>query len=143
MLSDDPAIYLADFGVSVTAGAVSGLGILDMPTEIIVDNQVLTTEYTLTCESSKFGALLYGEAVTVDGINYQVRNVLRAHDGLFCTVSLARIPPDGTAVGRDPREFTLGDLTDVNVTNAEQGDLLINDGTEWVDTNEIDGGGAG
>jgi hypothetical protein len=143
MLSDDPALYFADFGVSVTAGAVSGLGILDMPTEIIVDNQVLTTEYTLVCETSKFGALLYGDAITVDSINYQVRNVVRQTDGVFCIVALARIAPDGTAVGRDPREFTLADLTDVNITNAQQGDLLINDGSEWVDTNEIDGGSAG
>jgi hypothetical protein len=30
----------------------------------------------------------------------------------------------------------------VDITNAQQGDMLINDGTNWVDTNVIDGGGA-
>jgi hypothetical protein len=143
MIADDPSLFLSDFGVSVTAGAVTGLGILDMPSEIILDNQVITTDYTLTCESAKFGALLYGDAVTVDGINYQVRNVVRLTDGVFCTVSLSRLAPDGTAVGRDPREFGLADLTDVSLTTPAQGDLLVNNGTEWVDTNEVDGGGAG
>jgi hypothetical protein len=55
---------------------------------------------------------------------------------------LTRVPPESAAPGQDPRVFTLGDLTDVNITNAQQGDLLVHDGTEWVDTPDVDGGGA-
>lgn len=90
MLTDDATIFLKDFGVSVVAGAVSGLGILDMPTEMIVDGQVLSTDYTLTCESSKFGNLLYGAAITVDGTAYTVRAAALVSDGVFTQLSLQR-----------------------------------------------------
>ena len=49
MLIDDPSLYLADFGVTIVAGAVTGLGILDMPSEILLDNQIVSTDYTVTC----------------------------------------------------------------------------------------------
>lgn len=91
MLIDDPTIYLADFGVSVTAGAVSGLGILDMPSELIVDNQVITTEYTLTCEASKFGNLAYDSPVRVNGVAYKVRNTIQITDGAFVQIALQKV----------------------------------------------------
>jgi hypothetical protein len=90
MITDDASIFLADFGVSVVAGAVSGLGVLDMPTEMIVDGQVLSTDYTLTCESSKFGNLLYGAAITVGGVAYTVRAAALVSDGVFTQLSLQR-----------------------------------------------------
>lgn len=91
MLTDDPSIYLADFGVSLTAGAVSGMGILDMPSEILLDNQVISTEYTVTCEASKFGTLLYGSTITVNGIAYVVRAAVLLTDGVFVQLSLQKV----------------------------------------------------
>lgn len=90
MIDDDATIFLSDFGVSVVAGAVSGLGILDMPSEIIIDGQVLSTDYTLTCETSKFGSLLYGSAITVSGVAYTVRSASLLSDGKFTVLSLQR-----------------------------------------------------
>jgi hypothetical protein len=138
--TEDLDLFLADFGVQVTAGAVSGLGIMDMPSEIVADGVVLTTDYKLTCKTTLFGGLVYGDTVAVDGVNYTVREVMRLDDGAFCDLMLMRIPPDGTVVGRNPREFELQDLTDVSIANQAQGDLLINDGTDWVNTPNIDGG---
>ena len=66
MIVDDPAIYMADFGVTVVSGAISGLGIFDMPSEMIIDNQIITTDYSLTCAASEFGHLLYGSQVSVN-----------------------------------------------------------------------------
>jgi hypothetical protein len=91
MLIDDPSIYLADFGVSLTAGAVSGTGILDMPSEILLDNQIISTEYTVTCEASKFGALLYGSSITVNGAAYVVRAAVLLTDGVFVQLSLQKV----------------------------------------------------
>ena len=91
MLIDDPSIYLADFGVSLTAGAVSGMGILDMPSEILLDNQIISTEYTVTCEASKFGTLLYGSTITVNGIAYVVRAAVLLTDGVFVQLSLQKV----------------------------------------------------
>jgi hypothetical protein len=138
--TEDIDLFLADFGVQVTAGTTSGLGILDMPSEIVADGVVLTTDYKLTCKTTLFGGLVYGDTVTVDGVNYTVREVMRLDDGAFCDLMLMRIPPDGTVVGRNPRDFELQDLTDVSLTSPAQGDLLINDGTDWVNTPNIDGG---
>lgn len=140
--SEDLDLFLADFGVAVVSGAVSGLGILDMPSEIVADGVVLTTDYKVTVKTSQFGGLIYGAGVTVDGVNYQVREAMKVDDGSFTELMLIRVPPESAAPGQDPRVFGLGDLTDVNITNAQQGDLLVHDGTEWVDTPDVDGGGA-
>ena len=140
--TEELSVFLADFGVTTTAGAVTGLGLLDMPGELVLDGMVISTDYTLRCEASKFGGLIYGAAMTVDGVNYQVRDNRLIEDGKFCNITLLKVAPDSSAVGQDPRTFNLADLTDVNVTGSAQGDVLINDGTNWVNTPRVDGGGA-
>jgi hypothetical protein len=141
-LTEDLNLFLSDFGVTVTSGAVSALGILDMPSQVLAGDMVLSTDYTLTARYADFGGLVYGDGVTVDGVNYQVRETRRIDDGMFVEIGLMKLAPEATAPGGQPREFGLQDLADVNITSAQQGDALIYDGTEWVDTNEIDGGGA-
>lgn len=89
-LIEDPAIFLADFGVSVTTGAVSGTGILDMPGETILDGMVISTDYSLRCEASKFGSLAWGSSITVNGTGYTVREVKLLDDGLFCEITLQK-----------------------------------------------------
>ena len=91
--TEDLSVFLSttDFAVEVTAGAVTGLGILDMPSEIIADGVVLTTDYRLTCEASKFGGLLHGDAITVDGTNYAVRNTALVDDGALCEIMLQKV----------------------------------------------------
>ena len=142
MITEDLSLFLADFGVTVTSGAVSGMGILDMPSQIVADGMVLTTDYKLTVRTSEFGGLIYGAAVTVDGVNYQVREAMKIDDGQFTELMLTRLAPESVAAGQDPRTFGLADLTDVNITSAQQGDMLVYDGTERVDTPDVDGGGA-
>jgi hypothetical protein len=139
---EDLDLFLVDFGVPVTSGGVSGVGILDMPSEIVADGVVLTTDYKVTVKTSQFGGLIYGAGVTVDGVNYQVREAMKIDDGNFTDLMLTRVPPESSAPGQDPREFGLGDLADVSLTGAQQGDVLINDGNNWVNTPDIDGGGA-
>jgi hypothetical protein len=133
MFNEIPDVFLADFGVPVTAGNVSGVGILDMPTQVISDGMVLSTDYALTAKTSEFGGLLYGDGITVDGVNYQVREVRKLDDGKFCEISMSKLAPEAVAPGGQPREFGLQDLADVNLTDAQSGEVLINDGSAWVD----------
>lgn len=140
--TDDLDIFLADFGVTVTNGIVTGAGVLDMPSEIIADGVVLTTDYKLTVKTSDFGGLLYGDGLTVNGVNYTVRNAMLVDDGSFTELSLMKIAPPAAAPGGRPREFELQDLADVTLTNPQQGDVLINDGTNFINTPNVDGGGA-
>jgi hypothetical protein len=140
--TEDLDLFLADFGVSVTSGGVSGIGILDMPSEIVADGVVLTTDYKVTCKASVFGDFTYGATMTVDGTDYTVREVMKIDDGRFVEIMLSKIAPGDTVPGVQPRQWSLNDLADVDLVNAAQGDLLINDGTSWVNTPNVDGGGA-
>lgn len=133
-LTENLGVFLDDFGVSCTAGAVTALGILDMPSQILAaDGMVLSTDYTLTAKAADFGGLLYGDGITVDGVNYQVREVRKIDDGAFVEIGMLRLAPESSAVGQNPRTFGLSDLTDVDVTGAATGDQLTYNGTEWVD----------
>ena len=88
--TEDPTLYLADFGVSCSAGAVSGVGILDQNSETALGGDVVFIPYMLTAETSKFGDLDYGDSITVDGTAYIVEHKpMRIDDGTFCRVSLA------------------------------------------------------
>ena len=138
-LSEDPTVFLADFGVPVVAGGVTGLGILDMPDEYVADGMVISTDYSLRVAAATFGRLMYGDGITVDGTNYQVRDMTLIEDGVFARVQLQKLAPDALAAGRNPREFGLSDLADVSIRNPEAGDLLTYDGRRWVDGEEIDG----
>jgi hypothetical protein len=134
-LTEDLGAFLTDFGVTVTSGAVSGVGILDMPGQVLAGDMIISTDYRLTVRTSEFGGLIYGAAVTADGVNYQVREALKIDDGQFTELMLTRLAPESAAAGQNPATFGLSDLSDVDVTGAVTGDQLTYDGTEWVDAN--------
>ena len=140
--------FFADFGVDCTAGTYSGKGILDMPADIIADGSVISTDYVLTAKYLDFGTLTYGDGMVVDGTNYQVREVLKIDDGQMVQIALQRLPFDETVPGVTPRNYSLNDLADVSLRNTEEGDFIVYDGENWVDsepgdgTNVIGGGGA-
>lgn len=138
--TEDLSIFLSDFGVSCTSGAITAMGILDMPTQIISGEMVLSTDYTLTARTADFGGLLYGDGITVDGVNYQVREVRKLDDGAFVEVALMKLAPAATAPGGQPREFGLADLADVELDSPTAGEVLKYDGVQWVDA--ADGGDA-
>ena len=134
-LTEDLAVFLDDFGVTCTSGAVTAQGILDMPTQIISDGAILSTDYMLTARASDFGGLLYGAGITVDGVNYQVREVRRVDDGKFVEIALMKLAPDTPAPGSNPADYSLqlSDLGDVNLTSPTAGEVLKYDGSKWID----------
>lgn len=89
-ISEDLSIFLADHGVSVTAGAVSGMGIFNMPGEYVADGMAISTGYTVLAESSKFGGLGYGAAVTVASSSYTVLDNRLMDDGAFTLITLQK-----------------------------------------------------
>lgn len=141
---DDPAIYMADFGVTVVSGAISGLGIFDMPSEMIIDNQIITTDYTLTCAASEFGHLLYGSQVSVNGVPYTVRATQLVHDGVFVQISLQRDVDIQASVASTPVNANSADLQ-IDDLGIEQLDPEIDGGsaaTDYIDGNVFNGGAA-
>ena len=82
--------FLHDFGVSCTAGATTALGILDMPSQIIANDMVLSTDYMLTALATDFGNLVYGNAITVASVAYTVRETRLIDDGSFVEIALQK-----------------------------------------------------
>lgn len=142
-LTEELSSFFNDFGVSCTAGAVSALGILDMPTQVLAGDQVLSTDYTLTAKASDFGNLLYGDSITVAGVAYTVREARLIDDGAIVELGLSKLATGQTAPGGLPntkQEFGLADLADVDINSADAGDVLINNGVAWVDAANLDEG---
>lgn len=95
----DDDLLLADFGVSITAGAVSGIGILDQNSELILQGQVVAVDYALTCRSDLFGNLKYGDPISAGASSYKViHEPLRFADGVFCVVPLEHLPVIGNTI---------------------------------------------
>ena len=53
-ITEDLDVFMADFGLSCTAGATTAKGILDMPGEVVAGGMVLSTDYSLTTRFSNF-----------------------------------------------------------------------------------------
>ncbi len=90
MITEDLSLFLQDFGVNCTAGAVTALGILDMPSQVLAGEMVLSTDYTLTAKASDFGSLKYGDAITVAGTAYTVRETQYIDDGAMVQLGLQK-----------------------------------------------------
>lgn len=90
-LPEDTTIFVDDFGVTCTAGAVTAKAILDMPSQVISGDMVLTTDYTLTACKADFGGLKYGDSITVAGVPYQVRETRLIDDGAFVEIGLQKV----------------------------------------------------
>lgn len=95
---------LFSFGASsVTAGAVSGLGLYMAPTEVIADGMVMSTDHEVTVKTSEFGNLEYGQGVVVDAVPYTLRQSMPIDDGRLTVLRLQRtvvesVLPAGPAV---------------------------------------------
>jgi hypothetical protein len=86
---------LDGFGVPVTAGAVSGVGILDVNSELIIDNEIEIIDYLLTVPAATFGNLGYDQAITVGGVSYKCKTKpMRLDDGTFCRIPLIKVSPN-------------------------------------------------
>lgn len=144
MITEDTSLYLADFGVDVVAGTTTGKGILDMPSELIVDGQIISTDYTLTCETSKFGALLYGSQLSINGVPYTVRVANLVSDGVFTQLTLQRdleVPHTTslTSINANGAYVVLDDLGLERLNPEIDGGTAS---TTYIDSNELDGGTA-
>jgi len=147
-LVDDASIYLGDFDSVVVVNSQTGTGILDAPGQVVIDGMVMTTDYAITVPSELVSGVTYGTPLTVDGIAYSVKENTPQQDGLFSVVTLSKLSPDLAAPGGVQREWSLSDLSDVEMRNPQLGDRLVYNGSKWVDmeesdgTNVVDGGGA-
>lgn len=79
-----------DFAVPMTWGQVTAEVILDAPDEQFIDGRVLSREYAITYRADQLLGLTGGQAVTVDGSGYTVREVTALDDGKIMRATLRR-----------------------------------------------------
>lgn len=91
MLVENLDVFFDAFGSDVVFGSVTGKGILDAPTNVIADGMVLTTDYLLTVKTSTFSSAKYGDAITVDGVEYKVRESRQIDDGKLSEILLTKV----------------------------------------------------
>jgi len=98
--TEDLSVFLDlnGFGVPVVAGAVSGVGILDLNSELILGGEINVIDYLLTVPTATFGNLGYGSTVIVNGQTYKAETApMRFDDGAFCRVALMKVTAAVTA----------------------------------------------
>jgi hypothetical protein len=61
-----------------------------MPTQVLAGEMVLSTDYTLTARAADFGSLKYGDAITVAGVAYTVRETQYIDDGAMVQLALQK-----------------------------------------------------
>ena len=79
-----------DFAVPLIWGQVTAEVILDAPDEEIIDGRVVSREYAITYRAAQLVGLTGGQAVTVDGVAYTVREVKALDDGKIMRATLRK-----------------------------------------------------
>lgn len=93
MLTENPDVFLQDFGVMCSSGGRAFMGLLDTPDETLNMGGInlISTMYVLAVKSTDVAqsAIVTGSAITVGGKPYVVRDVLQQDDGVFSNLTLS------------------------------------------------------
>ena len=90
-LSDDLDVFFDNpFGVSATAGAITGKVLFDQPDQVLAGGMVLSTDFQVLAKTSDFGSLTADDFLRVDGTGYFVRETRMIGDGLLCEITLRK-----------------------------------------------------
>ena len=78
------------FTVPVVFGETTGVGYFESPNEIIADGVVLTTDYAVVVKTADFSTISNGDTLTVDSVDYTVREPMLLDDGKIMRVMMMR-----------------------------------------------------
>lgn len=94
MFTEDPRVFLRDFGIPCVANGADFAALLDQPDQLLSmgGGRVQSTEWALTVLATDVAAagLANGVAMTVDGSPAVIRDVLALDDGVFYRVIFSR-----------------------------------------------------
>ena len=79
------------FTVPVVSGGTTSVGYFESPSEIIADGLVLTTDFSVVVKTSAFSSVSQGDTMTVDSVNYTVREPMLLDDGKIMRVMLEKV----------------------------------------------------
>jgi len=90
--ADTLNVYLKDFAKSCQiGGGTAFLGTLSTPAEIIGGGLGISIEYLLKVKTSDVTSAVRGTGITVDSVNYTVRENIVEDDGAFSTLLLSKV----------------------------------------------------
>lgn len=92
MFTENLDQFFADFGVSATFSAETGLVIFDSP-ELQISGfggDVISAEYKIKYKATLFSALDYGSSIVVNGLTYRVNSVNLIEDGALKEAMLSK-----------------------------------------------------
>jgi hypothetical protein len=81
----------ASFVPSGGGAAQTANVILDAPTEPVFGGEVLSDDYMMTYPKTSLPGVRKGDVGTVGGVQYRVREVRQAGDGLVKTATLTKV----------------------------------------------------
>ena len=84
------ALFSDDLAVDVLANDTYGKGLFEQPTTVALGDKVLFTDYLIYLKASLYPILKSGDAITVAGESYTVREVQKGIDALILEVSLQK-----------------------------------------------------
>ena len=88
MITEDLDLFFADFGVSFTAGAISGKCIKDMSGFGILDDRIVDPGHVVLVRTDAFNNLFSGISATVAGQPFTIKDAMPVEDGAFSLVAL-------------------------------------------------------
>lgn len=89
-MTEDLGALFRDFGVQASANGVTAQAILDMPGQSVLGAMQISTDYALTYASTDLVGLKHGDAITVAGLPYTVREITLLDDGALSHATLKR-----------------------------------------------------
>lgn len=90
MIAESPDAFLADFGVTLRAGARSVQVIFDIEGADILGDRVNSTKYTIKYVTAELPNLKHGDPVTIKNVQYEVKTPLPLDDGVFSTATVQK-----------------------------------------------------
>lgn len=91
MFAEDLSVMFADFGVSATLGSESARVLFDSQSQMALQGMAMSEECAITLPVVSFPTLASGDAITVDGTAYTVRQVEILDDGAIKRATLKRV----------------------------------------------------
>jgi hypothetical protein len=91
--SADIDLMLAQFGVSVTVGATTVKGLVDIVDESLLSDASVSFDgqsVQVTVKTGALPTLAVGSALVADGVSYRVMRVRQIDDGALTVINVAR-----------------------------------------------------
>lgn len=90
MFAEDLSVMFADFGVIATLGSESARVLFDTQSQLQLQGLAMSEECAIAFPRTAFTTIAAGDAITVDGDAYTVRQVEILDDGAIKRATLKR-----------------------------------------------------